>query len=167
MARKPVVTTAKTFPSSSHDRGPRHKKIVIILLRFYIIAIFAGASRSSCIFFNVIAAASGRSHRQLIRKAASSSCSWLHPISPIAAPERSSPAAGQGAAEREKRDHRWGELSGARHANAAAELTDASHRLPWRLLACPYYPADGRVAARCCDSLNAYVDDIDFVSHFQ
>src|SRR5918996_3171554 len=30
------------------------KKFVIVLLRFYIIAIFAGASRGSCIFFNVM-----------------------------------------------------------------------------------------------------------------
>jgi hypothetical protein len=64
IVRKPVVMTAKTFPSSvvmtaktfpsSYERGFVIKKFVIALLRFYMIAIFAGASRGSCIFFNVI-----------------------------------------------------------------------------------------------------------------
>jgi hypothetical protein len=53
IVRKPVVMTAKTFPSS-YERGFVIKKFVIALLRFYMIAIFAGASRGSCIFFNVI-----------------------------------------------------------------------------------------------------------------
>ena len=95
MVRTPLSGLKKRFLRHHMTDVLVTEKIAIVLVRFYMIAIFAGASRGACIFFNVITAASGRSPSQVMRQAFSSSCGRPHPISPMTAAQRSSPAACQ------------------------------------------------------------------------
>jgi hypothetical protein len=57
---KPVVRTAKASLRCTWPLYSQARKCGIVLVRFYRIAIFAGAPPGHCIFFNVISMASGR-----------------------------------------------------------------------------------------------------------